>query len=441
VVRDNRPNDRHAEHVGLELHEQVVGDHSAVDLQLRQRDAGVGVDRIEHLASLEGGGLERGARDVALVHEARQADQRAPGIRPPVWREQAGECRHEIGAAVVVDARSEGLDLIRGTDEAEVVAQPLHEGARHGDRPLEGVVRRLIPQLVAEGREQPVLRVDDLGARVEDQEVTGAVGVLRLARVECGLAECRGLLVSEDSGNGHLPKQAVRFRHTVDLGRAADLRQHRGRHAERIQDVLAPGQGREVHEHRAAGVRHVRCVHSTVDTAREVPEHPGVRRPEHQVARLGLLARALDVLEDPDDLGAGEICGQRKPDVLLESLDSAVLREAFDDVLRAGVLPDDGVVHRLARVPVPDDRGLALIGDADRGDVVTGEVCLREGLADDLSGVAPDLSRVVFDPPGPGEDLLMLQLAGRDDRARLVEDDRPAARRALIDREYVVGHR
>jgi hypothetical protein len=37
--------------------------------------------------------------------------------------------------------------------------------------------------------------------------------------------------------------------------------------------------------------------------------------------------------------------------------------------LGAAVLPDDGVVDRLAGAAVPQHRGLALVGDADGGDV------------------------------------------------------------------------
>src|SRR5690606_34330530 len=63
---------------------------------------------------------------------------------------------------------------------------------------------------------------------------------------------------------------------------------------------------------------------------------------------------------------------------------------------------------------------------------------------DDGAGVAPDLHRVVLDPAGLGEDLLVLLLAGRDDLAGVVEDDRAGRGGALVDREDVlrrVGHR
>ncbi|MBG9885624.1 hypothetical protein ABE10_03285, partial [Bacillus toyonensis] len=133
-----------------------------------------------------------------------------------------------------------------------------------------------------------------------------------------------------------------------------------------------------------------------VDATGQIPQHPAVCGAEEQVPGLGLLPRAFDVLQDPGDLRPGEVGRQGKPDDRLEALDPAVRREAVDDLLRAGVLPDDGVVHRLSGGPVPDDGGLALVGDPDGGDVVPGQVGSGQGEADDLLHVAPDLPRVML---------------------------------------------
>jgi hypothetical protein len=89
-----------------------------------------------------------------------------------------------------------------------------------------------------------------------------------------------------------------------------DLGQHRDRDAHVRGDVLAPGQRVEVHEHGARSIGDVGDVHAAVDAARHVPQHPGVGVAEQQVATLGGLARAVDVVEDPLDLRAGEVGGQ-----------------------------------------------------------------------------------------------------------------------------------
>src|SRR5690606_7710841 len=104
-----------------------------------------------------------------------------------------------------------------------------------------------------------------------------------------------------------------------------------------------------------------------------------------------------------------------------------------------GVLPDDRAVDRLAGRAIPYDRRLALVGDADRRDVVAGDAGVGEGDPDDGAGVAPDLVRVVLDPAGLREVLAVLPLAGADDAAAVVEDDRAGARGSLVDGDDVAG--
>ena len=129
-----------------------------------------------------------------------------------------------------------------------------------------------------------------------------------------------------------------------------------------------------------------------------------------------------------------------RPTFCLKRSGAAVLREFVHDRLGAGVLPDDGVVDRLAGGLVPHHRGFALVGDADGGDVVPGQVRLGQGRADHLAGVVPDLGGVVLHPAGLREDLLVLHLAGGDDAAAVVEDDGAGARGALVDGDYVLVH-
>src|SRR5699024_7880027 len=114
--------------------------------------------------------------------------------------------------------------------------------------------------------------------------------------------------------------------------------------------------------------------------------------------------------------------------------------ELVDDLLGPGVLPDDRVVDRFAGVLVPDDRGLALVGDADRGDVALAQRCPGQGQTDHLAGVPPDLQRIVLHPAGLRQDLLVLDLPGLHDLTGVVEDDGAGAGRSLVDGEYVVRH-
>ena len=206
----------------------------------------------------------------------------------------------------------ERLDLRGGRDHPQVVAQPLHQRAGDGDRALERVDRLVVADLVADGGEQAVLGVDDLLAGVQDHEVAGAVGVLRLAGLERRLAEGRGLLVAEDAGDRDAAEQALFTAVAVDLGGGLDLGQHGHRNAHVGRDLVVPAQGVEVHQHGAGGVGDVGDVHAAVDAAGQVPEDPGVDVAEDQVAGLGLGAGTLDVVEDPLDLGAREVGRQRQ---------------------------------------------------------------------------------------------------------------------------------
>ena len=72
--------------------------------------------------------------------------------------------------------------------------------------------------------------------------------------------------------------------------------------------------------------------------------------------------------------------------------------------------------------------------------LVTSVATLRERTSGRRQDGLPDLLRVVLDPAGPGEDLLVLELAGRDDLALVVEDHRAGGCGALVDGEDVVRH-
>ena len=278
-------------------------------------DARVLVHRLDDLAALEGRGLQRRAGDVAGVDVARQAREHAAGVRLPVRREQAREGRHDVQAAVVLDRLRELLDLGRRLDQLEVVAQPLHERPGDRDRALQAVDRVVVADLVAHGREHAVLGLHRLRARVEQQEVAGAVGVLGLAGRQAGLAEGGRLLVAEVAGDRDAG-EAAGLDLAVDLARGVDLGEHRRRHADDAGDLLVPREGLEVHEHRAAGVRHVGDVQPAVGATGEVPDQPGVHVAEGQVTRLGPIARAVDVVEDPADLRPREVGRQRQADLL-----------------------------------------------------------------------------------------------------------------------------
>ena len=173
-------------------------------------------------------------------------------------------------------------------------------------------------------------------------------------------------------------------------------------------------------------------MHAAADAARQIPQNPGVGA-EVQVTGLGALASALDVIQDPLDLRAGEVGGQTQAADLAEAIRTLVALEFLDDVGGTHILPNDRVVDGFAGVFVPYDSGFTLIGDADGGQLMAVDLCLLQSLGDDGASGVPDLDGVVLDPARIREDLGELLLADRDDLAGVVEDDRTSRGGALVD--------
>ena len=268
-------------------------------------------------------------------------------------------------------------------------------------------------------------------ARVHQQKAAGAVRAFRVSGAEARLAEQRRALVAERRRDRHA---AQRFGVAVDLRRRADLRQHRPRHPERVQQLVVPIERAEVHQHRPARVGRVRHV-----PAGQVPDEPGVDRSEQHLAGLGSLAQARHLVEQPAQLGRREVGREREAALLFEAVLAMSLGELTDEPVGPRVLPGDRVVQGLTGCPVPHDGGLALVRDAEGDEVARLELGRVERLADHLEDVGPDLPRIVLDPAWAREDVVVLLLAdGHYARGR-VEDEASRRRRSLIDRGDVVS--
>ena len=157
---------------------------------------------------------------------ARQADDRAAGVRIPVGRAEADERRHEVDAAGIGHVAHQALDIGRRADRPQTVAQPLHGRAGHEHRAFERV-GRLVAEPPRHRRQQALLRRHRPRPGVEQHEAAGAVGVLGLAGLEAGLAEERRLLIAGGAGNRDRRRRSSSgVRLAVDLAAAAHLRQH-----------------------------------------------------------------------------------------------------------------------------------------------------------------------------------------------------------------------
>ena len=198
---------------------------------------------------------------------------------------------------------------------------------------------------------------------------------------KAGLADQRRLLVARHAANGNGGAEQVGLGRAELGGVVAHLGQKRARHAEDVEQRLVPLAGVDVEE---AGARRVRRVGRVHASARQPPQEEGVDRAEGELAALRLGARARHVHRGSRrswwrrnrDRAASRSSPSRPP--------RGRPRSALAGIRRAPVLPDDGVVDRPARRPLPDNGRLALVGDADGDDV-----------ARPRAGLAPSAARAV----------------------------------------------
>ena len=163
--------------------------------------------------------------------------------------------------------------------------------------------------------------------------------------------------------------------------------------------------------------------------AGELEDEPGVDRAEDGVAR------GPDVAEQPLDLGRREVGVDDEPGAGADQLLVPGLAQLVAARRGAPVLPDEGVVDRLAGRAVPGDHGLALVGDPDRVEARRVGAGVGERPRGDPLDALPDLASVVLDPARLREVLRELAVGAPADPALAVEDEAGGTGRPLIDRE------
>ncbi len=176
--------------------------------------------------------------------------------------------------------------------------------------------------------------------------------------------------------------------------------------------------------------------------AGHVPQQPGVHVAEQQVAGLGPLPGAVDVVEDPADLRPGEVGRERQAGLrLVPVLPAAERLRARRRSCRCGC------PARRSRC-TPACRSFRSQTSAVSRWLVMPTATMSEALRSALASapaatarvLSPDLLRVVLDPAGLREDLLVLLLVDRHDLAGVAEDHAPGRGGALVDRGYVTRH-
>ena len=203
------------------------------------------------------------------------------------------------------------------------------------------------------------------------------------------------------------------------------------------EQVVVPLAGLEVEHHRARGVRELGDERLAPG---EVPDQPGVDGAGEQLAALGALLGPGDGVQDEADLRGGVVRVRDEARPLLDHVAVALLDPLLDDVDGLPGGPHHGVVDGPARVLLPDDARLALVGQRDRGQVGGLELGLAQRGADDLELDVEDLDRVVLDPARARVVLGQLRRGEAEHLALVVDDECARAGGAFVDSENVLGH-
>ena len=164
-----------------------------------------------------------------------------------------------------------------------------------------------------------------------------------------------------------------------------------------------------------------------------MPHEPAIDGSESQLALFGTPARAANMVQYPTDFRSREIRVDQQTRLAPYLLLGAAPLQVTAGVGRSAILPDDGVIDRLAGVSIPDENRLALVGDADGGYVLRANAGLFEQLSHRPQLRTQDVGRVLFDPPGVRVNLpdIPLRLCRR--LALPVEQHGAGAGRSLVE--------
>src|SRR5262249_5760894 len=133
------------------------------------------------------------------------------------------------------------------------------------------------------------------------------------------------------------------------------------------------------------------------------------------------------------NFASGKVGIDDKSGFVLYQFGLAGLFEPFAEIGGAPILPNDCIVNRRAGFALPDNRGFALVGDAEGGDVLAGEFGFGENIASNLHLGRPDFARVVLNPAGLGKDLLKFFLSDGMDLPAPVKENRAGTGCPLVE--------
>src|SRR5438874_4881484 len=144
-------------------------------------------------------------------------------------------------------------------------------------------------------------------------------------------------------------------------------------------------------------------MNAAVGASGEIPNQEAINCAGKQVAGFGLRVRSGNLVQNPANFQTAEVSGKRKAGFPAIAILSAIGCEFGDHRRDACVLPDYCVVNSCGGLLIPDDCGLALVGDADPGEIAWAEASSFHGCMNDALGSPPDFRGIMFDPAGLGK--------------------------------------
>src|SRR5919204_3597584 len=145
----------------------------------------------------------------------------------------------------------------------------------------------------------------------------------------------------------------------------------------------------------------------------------------------------MNVLEKPLELGRREIGIDHQSGARLHFRGEPLFLEPLAQGSAASTLPDNGVIHRLSRGALPEQRGLSLISEANGGDLVPSDPAVAQDPLCHCPLREPNIHGIVFNPT-------RLRIYLRDfltgSRARVpfaIEQNSAGTRRPLVEGKNV----
>ena len=319
---------------------------------------------------------------------------------------------------------------IRGVgQEAHGITQPLDGGSGDEDRPFERVSWLLGLLCPGEGRQKTVSAVDAPETCAHHQERPRTPCDLRLSRGNRTLAEEARLLVAEDAGQRDVAVHKIR----IDASENRQARRHVGKRvagdAEQRQCFGIPIACLDVEEERARRVGLVGRV-----APGEVSQKPCIDGPEDDLALRCPIAQAADILQQPFDFGRREVRIDRQAGSSTKPLCCRMPSERLASLRGPTILPHDGGVERAPGRTIPHDDRLALIAQADRQERSARSRVPGKHLLDHGARGREENLRILLDPPGARRAQGQFAIGGIDRHGTRVEQNKPNARRADVDR-------